>query len=150
MYSLTFSKSVFLREDIKTNANGTCFVHSPECTNVYMVRSCWNGCLTGLKVPSTYQDLLAPSCFSCWSDAKIRCRRSLTLISALEKLDGKASSSTLKFKSRGSSGGNRWRRRFAALEIFSGLGRAGHGSSSSSIWTWGMRKQDLSERFDQV
>ena len=66
-----------------TNTSGTCLAQSPERTNAFMERSCWNGRLANLNVPSRYHDLLATSWVSCWSVANMRWRRSITLTSTV-------------------------------------------------------------------
>ena len=73
---------------VRTNTRGTCLMLS-SCprTNACMLKSWLKGCLTTLKVPSTYQTLAFASSWSCLSVAKRRCRRSLLEMSARKKSD---------------------------------------------------------------
>ena len=124
--------SFFFLPDIRRNTRGTCLAWSSVRTNAFIVRSCWNGRLHSLKVPSMYQLLALQSCSSCWSVANTRWRLPCFFISARRKSAGMCSWFNSNSWSVGSRGLLIWRSRLAALARCSGLLSAGQGPSPSS------------------
>ena len=115
--------------DITTNTIGTCLAQSPDLTNALIDRSCWNGFLTTLNVPSMYQDLALARFSNWWSVAKIKWRRSFMIMSPRRNPSGMASWISSKVRSWGSFG--RWLCLIllAVLAKQAGAGSAGHGVS---------------------
>ena len=91
------------------------------CTNMAAINS----------VTSCENDLVWRNS-SCWSVAKTRCLRLQNLRSACRNSDGIWSVASSNSKSCGSLGLSLRRRWLAALAMFSGLGKLGHGTSSRS------------------
>ena len=118
--------------DINMNRSRTCFAWSSFLTKAFTVISWLKGLRHSLNVASMYQDLARARNSSCWSVAKTRCLRLRTLRSARRNSDGIWSVASSNSKSCGSLGLSLWRRWLAALAMFSGLGKLGHGTSSRS------------------
>ena len=114
------------------NRSGTCFTWSSFLMKAFTVISWLKGPWHSLNVVLMYQDLARARNSSCWSAAKTRCLRLRTLRSARRSSDGIRSVASSNSKSCGSLGLSLWRWRLAALPMFSGLGKVGHGMSSRS------------------
>ena len=78
-------------------------------------------------VPSTFQFFAWTSCWSCWLVANTKWRLLRLQMSALRNPVGMFSSEISNARSVGSSGRSCCHSRFAALAMFSGFGREGHG-----------------------
>ena len=123
-YGPSCNRFSFDRTSWRIPVCGTCLAQSPERTNAFMERSCWNGRLTAWT--------FHPRTRTCW-------RRVETAAGLSQKSGGVVPSPwphpCKSLQERHLLRRWSWRRRFAALAMFSGLGRAGQGALSSSTKT---------------